>query len=631
MKNILWITIAISFAFQLSSTPVEAGWPSVDFPSDAGITLQKGNTYNLLWSSVNTDPVDIKLCNEIEPSYIDCFYDIARNVPNNGQYSWTVPTSLPNGSNYVISVGKVPVSAASSDFPFTISDQIQTPLLPPRLSLSTSGLSVFTSWTSVPGATGYTLYYAPYPYEGAHTINSIDMGFSTSFAATLWDGAAYYVAVTAGNNGGESEYSNIELVAIDSSNTDRDGDGTNYDIGNTDGVLDLSFGSGGVITTDVGGFDDSANSVAIQLDGKILVGGARNYGNNNDFALLRYNSDGSLDTTFNSTGIVTTDIGNGVIRSVAIQLDGKILAAGNSYITTGNNSDFVLIRYNSNGSLDTTFHANGIFSMDVDSGYEMFNSVVVQPDEKILVGGISSHDMALFRFNTDGSFDTTFGASGIVTTDLGGYYEHIYSLKILPDGKILAAGHSWSLGDYYVALVRYNSDGSLDTSFNSTGSVITDVGGSDDFVNSLEVQPDGKILLGGSSHNGSYKDLALLRYNSDGSLDTTFNSSGIVTTDVGGSGIGIVSIANQLDGKILAAGTINNGSNNDFALFRYNSDGSLDTTFNSTGIVTMDVYGSEDDAGDMAILSDADILLIGSSIIDNNQKDIVLLRYLGTL
>lgn len=401
-----------------------------------------------------------------------------------------------------------------------------------------------------------------------------------------------------------------------------------------DGDLDSSFGTGGIVTTDVAGAEDRAHSMAIQADGKILLTGYSTIAGSRDISLVRYNSDGSLDTSFHFDGIVTTDVAslNDSGYSVTLQPDGKILVGG--YSDVNYSSRFALLRYNSNGSLDTSFHFDGIVTTDVGMSNDYAQSVTLQPDGKILVGGYShngsNNDMALVRYSSNGNLDSSFNSTGIVTTDISGTNDIARSVAVQADGKILLAGYSNIGGNNDMALLRYNSDGSLDTSFNSTGIVTTDIGSGDNAY-SLAIQPDanGKILVGGYSYIGNYSQIALLRYNSDGSLDTSFNSSGIVTTDIGGYYDYALSIAIQADGKILVGGYSDNGSKNDMALLRYNNDGSLDTSFNSTGIVTTSVGGLNDGAYSVAVQADGNILLAGYSNISGNY-DFALLRYLGT-
>jgi uncharacterized delta-60 repeat protein len=364
--------------------------------------------------------------------------------------------------------------------------------------------------------------------------------------------------------------------------------------------------SDGKVTTKFDSSDD-ANSVTVQADGKILVAGRTA----DNFALARYNIDGSLDPSFSGDGKVITDFGSTQDKgySVAVQADGKILVAG----STVNN--FALARYNNDGSLDANFSGDGMLTTDF-GGYDLGYSVAVQADGKILVAGYTrnyssgSIDFALARYNSDGSLDTSFNGTGKVTTDFGGA-DLGACVTVQIDGKILVAGSSNANSNSDFALTRYNSDGSLDLDFSSDGKVTTDFG-NDDWSKSVTVQDDGKILVAGSSSNGN-QNFALARYNSDGSLDTSFNGNGKVTTDFGGDDNGF-SVTVQADGKILVAGyTITNG-NYDFALARYNSDGSLDTNFNGDGKVTTDFSGF-DLGNSITLQADGKILVAGGSTI----------------
>src|SRR3990167_2042134 len=321
------------------------------------------------------------------------------------------------------------------------------------------------------------------------------------------------------------------------------------------GELDTTFGTGGIVTTIIGSGSfksDVAYSVAIQSDGKIVVTGS-SYNGGNDFALVRYNTNGSLDTKVTTSNDFSAD----VAYSVAIQSDGKIVVAGSSD-NNGSNNDFALVRYNTNGSLDTTFNSTGIVTTAIGSSSDVGRSVAIQSDGKIVVAGYSyngsNNDFALVRYNTDGTLDTTFNSTGIVTTAIGSSTDAANSVAIQSDGKIVVAGYSNNGSDYDFALVRYNTDGSLDTTFNSTGIVTTAIGSSTDAANSVAIQSDGKIVVAGYSYNGSDYDFALVRYNTDGSLDTTFNSTGIVTTAIGSSSDYANSVAIQSDGKIVVAG-----------------------------------------------------------------------------
>jgi uncharacterized delta-60 repeat protein len=341
---------------------------------------------------------------------------------------------------------------------------------------------------------------------------------------------------------------------------------------NTDGSPDTGFGTGGIVTTPVGGGNDYANALGIQPDGKIVVAGYSYNGSDYDFALVRYNANGSLDTGFGTGGKVITPIGSGYDEAYAlgIQPDGRIVAAG--YSASGGNYNFAVVRYNANGSLDTAFGTDGKVITPVGSGHNIAYALGIQPDGRIVTAGYSyngsNYDFALVRYNTDGSLDAAFGTGGIVATPVGSIDDKALALAVQTDGRIVAAGHSDNGGNYDFALVRYNTDGSLDTGFGTGGKVTTPVGGGDDVAYALDIQPDGRIVVAGSSNNGTY-EFAVVRYNTDGSPDTGFGTDGKVTTPVGSSDDKALALGIQSNGRIVAAGYSDNGSNYDFALVRY--------------------------------------------------------------
>lgn len=368
--------------------------------------------------------------------------------------------------------------------------------------------------------------------------------------------------------------------------------------------------------------DDFGRGIVLQSDGKILVAGS----SDGNFALARYsNVNGSLDTTLDTDGKLTTNFGgNDEGQAVAVQSDGKILVAGytQKYVGGVQSSDFVLARYsNTDGALDTTFDTDGKVTTDF-GGTDLGSSLVVQSDGKILVGGNSNGDFALVRYTTAGALDTTFDTDGKVSTDLGDT-DSISGLVVQSTGEIVAVGNS--NGDF--GLVRYTSAGALDTTFDTDGKVTTDIGTSSaDTAYSVALQSDGKILVAGSSAG----NFALARYNADGSLDTTFDTDGVVTTDIGTSSTDAAyKVLVQTDGKILVGGS----SNNDFALVRYTTAGALDTTFSTDGKLTLDFAVSpattEDYAYNMALQSDGKIILTGTSASSTgtNGVDVAIARF----
>lgn len=408
------------------------------------------------------------------------------------------------------------------------------------------------------------------------------------------------------------------------------------------GSLDLSFDTDGKAITPVSPFnaEDNARSVAIQSDGKIVAAGYSLMGDpelstDYDFAVVRYNIDGSLDTSFDSDGKVTTDInGNSEDQaySVAIQSDGKIVVAGYTLIG-GSNYEFVVVRYDTDGSLDSGFGSSGIVATPIGMSIDIAYSVAIQTDGKVVVAGYSfngsNNDFAVVRYNTNGTLDTSFDSDGIVTTAVGASIDMAYSVAIQTDGKIVVSGESIGSGsDYDFAVVRYNTDGSLDTGFDTDGKVTSNiVGVNNDRVNSVVLQSDGKIVAAGYTFNGGVYHYAVVRYNTDGSLDTGFDTDGIVTTILGNIIDIAYSVALQIDGKIVAAGYSFNGSNNDVALVRYNTNGSLDTGFDSDGIVTTPVGTSVDAAYGIAIQTDGKLVVAGQTLGSGSNYDFALVRY----
>jgi uncharacterized delta-60 repeat protein len=282
------------------------------------------------------------------------------------------------------------------------------------------------------------------------------------------------------------------------------------------GDLDTTFGTGGRVTTDFSNNSDVGRCVALQPDGKIILGGYARIGSNDNFALARYNSNGSLDTTFGTNGRVTTDFSNNTDQgySVALQPDGKIILGG--FTLVGSNRNFGLARYYENGSLDTTFGTNGRVTTDFSNNTDQGYSVALQPDGKIILGGYayigSNNNFALARYNSNGSLDTTFGTNGRVTTDFSNNNDASWSVALQPDGKIILGGYARIGSNDNFALARYYENGSLDTTFGTNGRVTTDFSNNTDQGYSVALQPDGKIILGGYAYIGSNNNFALARY-----------------------------------------------------------------------------------------------------------------------
>ena len=390
----------------------------------------------------------------------------------------------------------------------------------------------------------------------------------------------------------------------------------------------MTFGSGGKVTADFFGHEDWGYSVAVQSDGMILVGGSANKGGGDyDFALMRYTPAGTLDTSFGTGGKVTTDFNasSDQAYSMVLQADGKIIAAGWCVRSFSISNDFGLVRYTTTGQLDTSFGTGGRVGTHIGPNPDLGRCVALQSDGKILMVGTSGSspgDVALVRYTTAGAMDASFGTSGKVLASLGIVPGSGRSLAVQGDGNILLVGGTGGSGSDF-ALVRYTAAGAVDTSFGAAGKVTTDVGGAD-AANSIVLQSDGKILVAG----GAAGDFALVRYTAAGELDGTFGSGGKVTTDLGGAADSGLSVSVQSDGKILVAGSSNNPTTPGFALVRYLSTGELDASFGSGGKVTTTI-ASNDVGQSVAVQSDGKILVAGVTRALLADSDFALVRYDG--
>ena len=448
------------------------------------------------------------------------------------------------------------------------------------------------------------------------------------------------------------------------------------------GDLNLSFGGTGKVATSVGIGDSGGIGMALQSDGKIVVAGY-SVGNDgsNDFTVVRYNSDGSLDLNFNRSGKVITDFGgsNDFGIDVAIQSDGKIVVVGSS--GTVPNIDFALARYNPDGSLDTDFNGTGKVTTDFSGSDDYARGVALQSDGKIVVTGYrvtGGYVFALARYNTNGGLDTSFGNSGKVTLD--GTSNLGFGVAVQPDARIVVAGYGGGTNDSEdLSVIRFNPNGTLDGSFNAytevtggeflgngniqcnntanlfrgmtitggpeippgtevfrvfsetTFGVTVQVGGPGTNL-TFQAYGDGKVLSSIEGYDRGYAmalqgdgriivvglDFQMMRYNSNGTWDTSFNGTGKQRSQLGNGvnegGI-LFDVKVQSDGKIVTAGyfgDVVNSSNLDFLVLRYDANGTLDPSFNGTGIVKTD-FGGYDVGWTMALQTDGKIVVAGYS------------------
>lgn len=342
---------------------------------------------------------------------------------------------------------------------------------------------------------------------------------------------------------------------------------------NSNGTLDNTFGTNGVVTTVIGD-NGTFNTVFQQSDGKLVVGGSAGLTTNPQYIVARYNADGSLDTNFGNQGVVTSILSSSTssVNAIAQQTNGQLIIVG-----TANSATFIprifVARLNGNGTFDNTFGSSGV-TFTTFGNFASGVSVAIQPaDGKIVVGGSSQTSFLAARYTTAGVLDTTFGNSGIFTYNFLGSIAASTSLLIQSDGKIVQGGFS----DSNFAVARLTTAGALDVTFGVNGRVTTPFATSAEIFD-LVLQSDGKIVAAGYMDN----QIALARYTTTGALDATYGTGGLVTTQVGAMARALSAAYESSDGKVVIAGY----SSPNLIVSRYNTNGTVDNTF---GVVSSPV------------------------------------------
>jgi uncharacterized delta-60 repeat protein len=399
------------------------------------------------------------------------------------------------------------------------------------------------------------------------------------------------------------------------------------------GDLDPSFGDAGKVVTDFSSNDDGASAVAIQSDGKIVVGGTSTPPDgNSDFALARYNADGSLDPSFGSNGRVTTDFfaEKDFLHAIVIQSDGRIVAAG-SAVQPGVGSGFALARYNPDGSLDEGFGSRGKTATSFPDQAEAFALAMTAAGRILAVGSASIQTLpkcALARYSSDGALDSSFGTNGKVLDTIRSGANHGLAVALQSDNKIVVAGDD----NQNFVLFRYNANGSPDSGFGIGG--WADAG----FLlvsraNAVALQSEGKIVVAGFGETGILKLLfGLARHNPDGSRDGTFGDLGSLRTVISSRDDGATALAIQSNNNKILAGGFAGAAGDvfqgfaDFAIVRYKPQGRLDKTFGVDGKVVTDFFGGDDRANAIALQPDGKIVLAG--IAHSTSNVFAVARYL---
>lgn len=394
------------------------------------------------------------------------------------------------------------------------------------------------------------------------------------------------------------------------------------------GDLDPFFGDNGKVIKRWGGGEDSFKDVLQLPDGKVLVL-AKDAPFN--IILARYNANGTIDTTFDGDGFAIHWLGAMSFGyEMALQPDGKIVVVGASR-QTNPQDDVMVLRFNPDGTFDTTFNGTGKFFRNLSTGNDVATDVYIQPDGKIVIAGHTNAetsdatDIILMRFNPNGSLDTTFDTDGLVITSTPGDARDLATaVEVLPDGKMIVLGSTrpnQSPFPQFLLFAKYESNGALDTSF-GTGGLKTHYYGDEIYPTpaSMIVQPDGKIA---ACVNLWFTEVStLMRFLPDGSIDTGFGSNG--QTIFGTSGSYVYDVVQQPDQKYLVVGL----TNLDLLAARVDRNGFLDPSFGNNGITTVAVPGAFTEYAWAADLQkDGKLLVAGDFSLSLFDYDSILLRF----
>jgi uncharacterized delta-60 repeat protein len=460
-------------------------------------------------------------------------------------------------------------------------------------------------------------------------VGQLDSTFGQGGAVGVDFGIEAYAAQVALQTDGK-------IVAVGGTSVSSTPDGDDWSIArvNANGSMDTSFGSNGKIIMDWGGAYDEAFSVVVQNDGKILIAGDVTINGNQNAAVIRLNTNGTLDSSFGNGGKVIVDFydtphdfyrTSDTFRQIRLDSQGRILLGGTA--ATANGNRMAVVRLNTNGTFDSTFGSGGkvILNSLVNQVDAQTEGMIIQSDGKIVLAGLSattssgsSNDYAIVRLKTNGALDSDGGSGGFVRFDWYNDWDLAWGVAQQADGKLVITGEIVKGGEYAIGTLRLNTDLTLDSSFGQGGKVLMDYNPNQpDVGRDVMIQPDGKILVVGRLFNRS-SDAGIIRYNPNGTLDTSFGNGGTATFDLSGYFDSAEGLAIQPDGKIVIAGEERNGSKNSFGILRfigvdndssnpdvpadpnatYLSDLSPTSATNGYGPYEKDMSNGEDGAGD---------------------------------
>lgn len=400
----------------------------------------------------------------------------------------------------------------------------------------------------------------------------------------------------------------------------------------SDGTLDTSFGDDGVAFTYIGTYAH-ASALASLPDGSFMIAGSGTDADASGFMVAHFNSDGTLDSSFGTDGFTIANVAGQGAAAIAITADSEIVTAGQGLDTDVHNVA-ALVAFSSDGSIDTSFGTDGTaltsYSQPINVSSRANCAVAASNGGLLAVGTATASDgnpaIAVLKYTSDGSLDSSFGNGGIVTTEIGASAS-ASAVTELASGKILVAGQGKATdGNDAIALTEFNADGSLDSDFGSDGISLTEVGDSAS-ASAVSVLSSGEILVAGQgTTSDSNAAVALALFNADGTLDTSFGDGGIALTEVGATS-GAASIAVLSTGSILVAGHgVAEDDNTAIVVAKYDSDGSLDATFGSAGVAITEL-GASASAAAVLELSDGEILIAGQGTASDDNTAILLAEY----
>ncbi len=403
------------------------------------------------------------------------------------------------------------------------------------------------------------------------------------------------------------------------------------------GLPDVSLAGTGQVSMSFNSSNDYANAVAVQSDGRMVLAGTALVSGTADFALQRYLPNGTLDPSFDGDGMLSTGFATSgdFANAVIIQPDGKIIAGGAAFFTPTSH-DFALARYTASGALDTSFGSGGKVTTVIGNNSDQVAGLCLQPDGKIIAVGSKSGgttgEAVVVRYLPNGTLDSSFGTGGKAVFNLGAFVTTFSSVKLQPDGRIVVGGSASApstSSNYDFVVARLLTNGTLDTSFNGTGSQRVSFGTGSDICRSIDLNAAGGIVMAGYARMGDGNDhFALARCDSSGALDPAFGTGGMLTTTIGTFADRAQAVAIQTDGRIVVGGSASNNTD-DVVVARYLADGALDTSFGNGGVTISDMSGGDESGNALALAPDGRIVVAGRREPPSiSMGDFLLMRFL---